>query len=57
MRHLLVLLAPACKLANWIYDCSYSMLAHKGNKSEEAAGVINFLKSHEWGVMILDEVC
>lgn len=32
------------------------MLAHKGNKSEEAERVINFLKSHEWGCMILDEV-
>jgi DNA excision repair protein ERCC-3 len=34
----------------------YSMLAHKGNKSEEAERVINFLKSHEWGMMVLDEV-
>eukprot|EP00045_Choanoeca_perplexa_P018212 m.282379 g.282379 ORF g.282379 m.282379 type:complete len:832 (+) comp17748_c0_seq1:141-2636(+) len=41
---------------NCIICCTYSMLAHKGNKSEEAERVINFLKTHEWGVMVLDEV-
>lgn len=32
------------------------MLAHKSNRSEEASAVVKFLQSHEWGVMVLDEV-
>lgn len=35
---------------------TYSMMAYSGKRSHEAQKIINIIESHEWGLMILDEV-
>eukprot|EP00055_Hartaetosiga_balthica_P010578 m.45566 g.45566 ORF g.45566 m.45566 type:complete len:784 (+) comp7228_c0_seq1:37-2388(+) len=41
---------------NCILCATYSMLASKANRSEEAKKMINWIKERDWGLMILDEV-
>eukprot|EP00056_Hartaetosiga_gracilis_P000746 m.40253 g.40253 ORF g.40253 m.40253 type:complete len:787 (-) comp10337_c0_seq1:68-2428(-) len=41
---------------NCILCATYSMLASKANRSEEAKRMINWIKERDWGLMILDEV-
>jgi len=35
---------------------TYSMMAYSGRRSHEAQRIMNVIQSHEWGLMILDEV-
>lgn len=35
---------------------TYSMMAYSGKRSFEAQKIMNMIQSHEWGLMILDEV-
>ncbi|ELA42395.1 DNA repair helicase rad25 [Vittaforma corneae ATCC 50505] len=35
---------------------TYSMMAYSGKRSYEAQKLMNLIQSHEWGLMILDEV-
>lgn len=35
---------------------TYSMMAYSGRRSQEAQKIMNIIQSHEWGLMILDEV-
>lgn len=35
---------------------TYSMIAYAGKRSFEAQKIMNSIQSHEWGIMILDEV-
>lgn len=35
---------------------TYSMMAYSGKRSYEAQKIMNLIQSHEWGLMILDEV-
>jgi DNA excision repair protein ERCC-3 len=36
--------------------CTYSMLSYSGDRAEKTKLVMDFIKSHEWGLMLLDEV-
>ena len=36
--------------------CTYSMLSYSGVRNEKTQIVIDFIKNHEWGLMLLDEV-
>ena len=35
---------------------TYSMLSHSGKRSEAATVMLNKIKGHEWGLLVLDEV-
>lgn len=35
---------------------TYSMMSYTGKRSHESQKIMNLIQSHEWGVMILDEV-
>ena len=35
---------------------TYSMMSYTGKRSFESQKIMNFIQSHEWGLMILDEV-
>lgn len=41
-----------------IIICTYSMLSYSGNRREEGYSekMMNFIKEHDWGLMLLDEV-
>lgn len=44
------------KGASGILITTYSMMAYSGKRSFEAQKIMNAIQSHEWGLMILDEV-
>jgi superfamily II DNA or RNA helicase len=36
--------------------CTYSMLSFMGKRAEATEKMINFIRNHDWGLMMLDEV-